>query len=232
MRCLVGGEIQAPPTERPVTVHRKTGIRSDKRRTRFAQGIQEMKNSFLCTLLWMLLFTNSSYSDPSKHASVAGGSTEYAERSVDRQTGGLSTTNPVSKSAVRPVRELIERWCAAYGDLDEKKLAALESPNIEIVDRFGELHVAKQRTDEEHFWSEGFEMIRRNDFHPVCAIEEIRATHPDVVIVHADISYSGGIPLKGGDFIPPFSEIHTFLVSRDEAVWRIAEHDITTRALQ
>ena len=191
-----------------------------------------MNKFFLCTLLWMLLFTNSSYSDPSKHASVAGGSAEYAERSVDRQTGGLSTTNPVSKSAVRPVRELIERWCAAYGDLDEKKLAALESTDIETVDRFGELHVANQRPDEERFWAEGFEMIRREDFHPVCTIEDIRSTRPDVMIVHAEISYAGGVPLKGGEHIPPFSEVHTFLVSRDEGVWRIAEHDITMRALQ
>jgi ketosteroid isomerase-like protein len=188
-----------------------------------------MNNFFLCTLLWTLLFTKSSYSDPSKHTSVAGGWTEYGERSVDRQTDGLSTTNPDSKIAARAVHELIERWCAAYAELDEKKLAALESPNIEIVDRFGELHVAKQRRDEERFWAEGFEMIRREGFHPACAIEEIRSTRPDVMIVHAEISYPGGIPLKGGEYIPPFSEIHTFLVSKDEAVWRIAEHDITKR---
>ena len=75
-------------------------------------------------------------------------------------------------------------------------------------------------------------MIRREDFHPVCAIEEMRATHPEVVIVRADITYPGGIPLQGGAFIPAFSEIHTFIVLQEEAVWRIAEHDITRRALQ
>jgi ketosteroid isomerase-like protein len=191
-----------------------------------------MNNFLLCTLLWVLAFANSAHSDPSNHTSAASSSNEDAERPPAWQSGGLSTTNPVSKSAVRPVRELIERWCAAYGDLDEKKLAALESPNIEVVDRFGALHVAKQRPDEERFWAEGFEMIHRKHFHPVCTIEEIRSTRPDVMIVHAEISYSGGIPLKGGECIPPFSEIHTFLVSKDEAVWQIALHDITTRALQ
>jgi hypothetical protein len=89
--------------------------------------------------------------------------------------------------------------------------------------------VAKQRSDEGRFWAEGFEMIRREDFHPICAIKEIRSTRPDVVIVHANMSYPGGIRLK--DDIPAFSEIHTFMVSRDEAVWRIAVHDITKRAL-
>ena len=189
-----------------------------------------MNRLFFCALMSILLFTNSTYSDSS--ASVPSGSNEYAERSLDWQTDGLSMTDPVSESAVRSARELIERWCTAYGDLNEKELAALEQPDIEVVDRFGELHLAKQRADEERFWAAGFEMIRREDFRPVCAIEEIRSTRSDVVIVHANISYPGGIPLKGGDDIPAFSEIHTFIVSRDEAVWRIAVHDITKRALQ
>src|ERR1700746_256671 len=177
-----------------------------------------MNRLFLCTLLSILILTNSGYSDWSKHTSVPSGSNGYAERSLDWQTDGLSTTNPVSKSTARSVRELIERWCTAYGDLNEHELAALESPDFEIVDRFGELHVARQRTDEERFWAEGFEIIRREGLHPACAIEEIRSTRPDVVIVHADISYSSGIPLKGGDYIPAFSEIHTFIVSKMERV--------------
>jgi hypothetical protein len=175
---------------------------------------------------------NSRYSDSSTHTSASISPNEHAERALASQTGEPPTTNPVAQSLASPARGLIERWCAAYRRLDEKQLAALESPNIETVDRFGELHVAKQRADEEHFWSEGFEMIRREDFHPVCAIEAVRTTHPDVVIVHAGITYPGGIPLQGGDFIPAFSEIHTFIVSRHDAVWRIAEHDITPRALQ
>jgi ketosteroid isomerase-like protein len=191
-----------------------------------------MNRLFLCALIWILLFTNSTYHDSGKPASVPGGSNEYAERSLEWQPDGLSMTDLDSKSAVRSARELIERWCTAYGDLDEKELAALEQPDIEVVDRFGELHLAKQRPDEERFWAEGFEMIRREDFHPTCAIKEIRSTRSDVVIVHANISYPGGISLKGGDDIPAFSEIHTFIVSRDEAVWRIAVHDITKRAFQ
>jgi hypothetical protein len=193
--------------------------------------MQEMNKPIICALLWILLFTNPRYADWSEHTSVSSSSNEYAERALDWQSDGLSTTNPGSKSPLPPARGLIERWCAAYGRLDEKELAALESPNIEIVDRFGELHVAKQRSDEEHFWSEGFEMIRRADFHPLCHIAQIRATRSDVSIVHADITYPGGIPLKGGDYIPAFSEIHTFIVLKHEAVWQIAEHDITRRAL-
>jgi len=192
----------------------------------------EMNRPFVCTLLWVLVFMNSRYSDWHMHTNASSSSNEYAARARASQTGGPSTTNPVETSLASPARGLVERWCAAYGHLDEMELAALESPNIETVDRFGELHVARQRTDEEHFWSEGFEMLRPKDFHPVCAIAEMRATHPEVVIVHADITYPGGIPLQGGDFIPAFSEIHTFIVCKHDAVWRIAEHDITRRALQ
>jgi hypothetical protein len=189
---------------------RNIRIRSRDGHVSIKQAMQEMNRPFVCTLLWILLFMNSRHSDWRIHTNASSS----------------------SKSLASPARGPIERWCAAYSRLDEKELAALESPNIETVDRFGELHVAQQRNDEEHSWSEGLEMIRREDFHPVCDIEEIRATHPDVVIVHTDITYPGGILLKGGDFIPAFSEIHTFVVSRHDAVWRIAEHDITRRALQ
>jgi len=191
-----------------------------------------MNRPFYCALLWILLFMNTRYSDWRMHTSASSSPNENAQRALAAQTGEPSTTNPDAQNLESPARALIERWCAAYSRLDEKALAALESPNIETVDRFGELHVANQRTDEEHFWSEGFEMIRREDFHPVCDIEQMRSTRPDIAVVHAQIAYPGGIPLQGGDFIPAFSEIHTFVVLREEAVWRIAEHDITRRSLQ
>ena len=191
-----------------------------------------MNRPFYCALLWILLFMNSRYSVSGAHTSAPSSPNEYAQRALAAQTGEPSNTNPDPQNLESPARALIERWCAAYSRLDEKALAALESPNIETVDRFGELHVATQHTDEEHFWSAGFEMIRREDFHPVCDIEQTRSTRPDVAVVHAQIAYPGGIPLQGGDFIPAFSEIHTFVVLREEMIWRIAEHDITRRSLQ
>jgi hypothetical protein len=206
--------------------------REVRSRVRFTQRIQEMGKLFLCALLCILLFATSRDFDRGKPASIASVSNKYAESSLDRQTRKLSTTTPVSDSALGPVRELIERWCTAYGDLNEKELAALESPDFEIVDRFGELHVSKQRPDQERFWAEGFEMIGRDAFHPEYVIQQIRSIRPDVAVVHVEISYPGGIPLKDGDFIPAFSELHTFIVSRDEVVWRIAGHTITMRGLR
>jgi hypothetical protein len=97
--------------------------------------------------MWILLFMYSRYSDWRTHPSASSSPNEYSERPPASQTGGPSTTNPVVQNLASPARALIERWCAAYSRLDAKELAALESPNIETVDRFGELHVAKQRTD-------------------------------------------------------------------------------------
>src|SRR5580700_2770387 len=122
---------------------RRESSAADRVQIRFAQGTRGMNKLFLCTLPWILLFTNSTYTNPSNRTSPASGSSEHVERSLDQQTDGISTMDPAANSAVRPVRELVERWCTAYGDLDEKKLAALESPDIEIVDRFGEVHVAR-----------------------------------------------------------------------------------------
>jgi hypothetical protein len=201
-------------------------------RVKFGQGMEEMSKFFLGAVLCGLLFSSSRYLGWGRPTSVTDDWHEFAEGWRAPQTEERSTTNPPSDGATRPVRELIERWCAAYGDLNDKELAALESPDFEIVDRFGELHVTKQRADQERFWAEGFEMIRREDFHLEYAIEEIRSIRPDVVVVHVAISYPGGISLKGGDYVPAFSEIHTFMVSRDGAVWRIAGHNITMRALQ
>jgi ketosteroid isomerase-like protein len=191
-----------------------------------------MNRLFLCTLLAILLSTNLRYSGSSTLSGVPGGSRESAGSSLDSQTARLATANPVAQSAVQPARELIERWCAAYRALNAGELVALQSPDIAIVDRFGILHAAKQPHEQERFWADGFQMIRREGFHPLCHIAEIRATHPDVVIVHAAIAYPGGIPLQDGDYIPAFSEIHTFIVSRRDLVWRIAELDSTQRVLQ
>ena len=120
-------------------------IRSREGHISIRQGMQEMNRPFVCTLLWILLFMNSRYSDWRTHPSASSSPNEHSERPPAPQTGGPS--DPVAQNLPSPARALIERWRAAYSRLDAKELAALESPNIETVDRFGELHVAKQRTD-------------------------------------------------------------------------------------
>jgi hypothetical protein len=135
------------------------------------------------------------------------------------------TTAPEEKGA----RDLVTSWCAAYGQADPERLTALEMSEIEIVDRFGDWRHLTGLKDRERFWREGFDMIRSRDFHPKCSVEHARVIRSDIAIVQARVSYNQGISLKGGDRIPPFSEIHTFVVIRANETWLISVQDIVQK---
>jgi hypothetical protein len=97
---------------------------------------------------------------------------------------------------------------------------------VEIVDRFGDWHQLTGLKDRQRFWGEGFDMIRMKDFYPECAIEHARLIRLDIAIVQARVSYDRGIRLKGGGRIPPFSEIHTFVVMKIDDSWLISAQDV------
>jgi hypothetical protein len=97
------------------------------------------------------------------------------------------------------------------------------------VDRFGDWHHLTGLKDRERFWREGFDVIRTKDFHPECTIEHIRLIRLDFAIVQAKVSYDQGISLKGGDRIPPFSEIHTFVVMKINDIWLISAENIVQK---
>jgi hypothetical protein len=130
-------------------------------------------------------------------------------------------------AASPPLRELIGAWCSAYSDLNPKQMAALETSGVEVVDGFGDPHYFLSRNDRERFWADGFEMIEAQEFHPQCVFQHIRFLHPGVAIVQATVSYPRGIKLKGGERIPPCSEIHTFVLAKNEKTWPIAAHNFT-----
>lgn len=117
-------------------------------------------------------------------------------------------------------------WCSSYLQSDPERLAALETEEVEIVDRFGDWHHLIGMEAREHFWEDGFDIIRRKDFRPECIIEHVRLARPDVAIVQVTVSYSQGIALKGDDRIPPFSEIHTFVLVKAEGSWLISGQTI------
>jgi ketosteroid isomerase-like protein len=123
-------------------------------------------------------------------------------------------------------RDLIESWCSAYGQSDSERLVPLEMNEVEIVDRFGDWHHLTGLKDRERFWRAGFDMIRSKDFHPKCTIEHVRVIRSDIAVVQTRVSYDHGISLKGGDRIPPFSEIHTFVVMKTDEIWLISVQDI------
>jgi ketosteroid isomerase-like protein len=131
-------------------------------------------------------------------------------------------TAPEEKDA----RDLIKSWCSAYGQSDSERLAALEMNEVEIVDRFGDWHHLTGLRDRKDFWREGFDMVLTSGFRPECTIEHVRLIRMDVAIVQARITYDQGIRLKGGDSIPSFSEIHTFVLMESDEAWLISAQDI------
>jgi len=126
----------------------------------------------------------------------------------------------------RAVRALMSRWIAAYEALDAKQLAALEAPDVEIVDRFGELHLPAKRGEDEKLWSDTFEAVSRGTKHPDLTIDLIRLVRPDVAIVQVTCKYSDGILLVDGQQIPPFSQTDTFVAIKSHGAWLVAAHNM------
>lgn len=87
------------------------------------------------------------------------------------------------------------------------------------------------RKDQERFWAEGFDIIQAGEFHPECETVDVVFISPYAVMVHMNVSYPHGIRLKGGERIPPYSEIHTFAIAGNEGYWLIFEHDVTKQVL-
>jgi len=124
------------------------------------------------------------------------------------------------------IRTLISRWVEAYQDFDAKRLAALETPDVEIVDRFGKLHLPSGRNENEKLWSDAFEIVSRNALLPTVTIDRIRFLRPDVAVVQVSWRFTEGILLVDGDRIPPFSQVDTFVVIKSQGVWLVAAHNM------
>jgi uncharacterized protein (TIGR02246 family) len=133
------------------------------------------------------------------------------------------TSRPKAESSVRL---LIARWIEAYEALDAKRLVALETPDVQVVDRFGVLHRSSGRNDNEKLWSDSFEVVAKNAAPPIITIDGIRFLRPDLAVVQASWRFTDGILLVDGDRIPPFSQTDTFVVMKSQGVWLIAAHNM------
>ena len=129
-------------------------------------------------------------------------------------------------SAESAIRTRILRWVEAYQDLDAKRLAALETPDVEIVDRFGELHLPPGQNEDEKLWSDAFEIVSRNTPPPTVTIDRIRFLRPDVAVVQVSWRFAGGILLVDASRIPPFSQVDTFILTKSQTVWLVAAHNM------
>jgi len=129
------------------------------------------------------------------------------------------------------VRTLMSKWVEAYQHLDAKRLAALEVPDVEIVDRFGELHLPSGRGENEQLWTDTFETVSRNTPLPTATIDRIQFLRPDVALVQASWQFAEGILLVDGERIPPFLQVDTYIVIKSQRVWSVAAHNIQEKKL-
>jgi ketosteroid isomerase-like protein len=120
------------------------------------------------------------------------------------------------------VRDFIARWNAAYTGMDAKSLAALETPDYQMVDRFGHWIRSEGPTFNENLWAMTFRDIYRGEPGPARQIENIRFLAPSVAIVQARANHPHGVTLDDGTKIPPFWEINTYTLLRTGSGWRVA----------
>ncbi len=119
------------------------------------------------------------------------------------------------------VRDLIGRWNAAYTSLDAKALAALETADYEMIDRFGHWIKSEGPEFNARVWAAGFNEIYHGKPGPARVIESIRFMAPNVALVEARANHPDGVALDDGSRIPPFWEINTFTLVKKGTGWRV-----------
>lgn len=136
-----------------------------------------------------------------------------------------------TKSDQRPIEEdpairrLIANWNTAYRKLDAKALAALETPDLEIIDRFGHWVRSEGPEFSERMWAATFTEIYKGKPGPPRNVERVRMLSRDVAVVQATANWPA-LTLDDGTTIPPHGEIDTFVLVKGDQGWRIAALNI------
>ncbi|HLJ49808.1 MAG TPA: hypothetical protein VKU01_27530 [Bryobacteraceae bacterium] len=120
------------------------------------------------------------------------------------------------------VRDFIMRWNAAYTGMDAGALAAMETPDFQLVDRFGHWIKSEGPEYNRRLWAMTFDEIYHGKPGPARNIESIRFVAPRVAVVQARANHPDGVTLDDGTHIPPFWEINTYTLVKTNAGWRVA----------
>lgn len=129
----------------------------------------------------------------------------------------------------RKIRELIGKWDAAYRALDGNALAALEAPDFELVDRFGDWHPQASREENARMWNWTFKNIYQGKPGPPHTIERIRFVGAETAIVTCKAFWAEPITLPDGSVIPPHGQTTTFTVVKHKKDWQIAAQTVHNR---
>jgi ketosteroid isomerase-like protein len=119
------------------------------------------------------------------------------------------------------IRDFIAHWNAAYTGLDAAALAALETPDYQMVDRFGHWIQSEGPAFNQQLWAMTFRDIYHGKPGPARVIESIRFLAPQAAIVQARANHSEGATLDDGKRIPPFWEIDTYTLIKTKDGWKV-----------
>ena len=177
-------------------------------------------------ILFLLLHCLSAYQGTSRVV----GSDRDRPSSPQEYPNALSHLGAATTPRETAVHDLASSWCSAYSSSDPERLAALETREMEIVDRFGDWHHPIGLEAREQFWKDGIDMTSRKDFRPECTVQHVRLTGLNAAVVQVMVLYHEGIALRGGDRISPFSEIHTLFLAKAEGRWLISAQDVVQQS--
>ena len=121
----------------------------------------------------------------------------------------------------RGVRDFISRWNTAYTSLDAAALAALESDDYEMIDRFGHWIKSEGPESKQRLWAITFKDIYHGKPGPARTVESIRFMAPNIAVVQARANHAEGVVLDDGTRIPPFWEIDTYTLIEVNGGWRV-----------
>jgi uncharacterized protein (TIGR02246 family) len=123
------------------------------------------------------------------------------------------------------VRQTIAAWNAAYRAMNAKTLAALFTPEVEIIDRFGHWVKAESTEQVENLWQQTFTTIYQGKPGPERKVERVRMLSSDVALVQATTRWDA-VTLPDGRVIPSHGEIDTFVLVKQNGAWRITALNI------
>jgi ketosteroid isomerase-like protein len=121
----------------------------------------------------------------------------------------------------RGVRDFIAHWNVAYTGLDAGALAALETNDYEMIDRFGHWIKSEGPEFNQRLWATTFKDIYHGKPGPARTVESIRFMAPNIAVVQARANHADGVVLDDGTRIPPFWEIDTYTLIKADAGWRV-----------
>lgn len=132
----------------------------------------------------------------------------------------------VSPRDERQIRATISQWIEAYEHSDAKRLVSLEIPNVEVMDRFGTLHVLSGADENVKLWKDAFEVVSRKSVLPKVTIDDVLIVRLGVAVAHVSWDFPEGILLVDDTRIPAFSQLDTYVLIETKGEWLIALHNM------